>query len=567
MDTKRTILWIVFSFSLLMLWDSYNRYTGKDPLFGAPTHTAPAAADATGTTPAPAANGNVPATTTAAAATPTGIPADAPAAVKNERIIITTDLVKAEIDTAGGEIRHLELLKHHESGHPDKNIVLFDSTPPRTYLGQTGLTGGVYPNHKSMYVAQPGPRDMGDGNQVQLVLTAEQNGVKLIKTFTFKRDDYRIDIKHDVVNETGAAITPSLYLQLVRDGAKLPNESHFYSTFTGPAVYTDTDKFQKVTFDSIEKGKDEHATKSDSGWIAMVQHYFVSAFVPPANASREIFTRKLGTDLYAVGTILPMGSIAPGATASMDATLFSGPQESTRLDRVAPGFELVKDYGWLTVIARPIFWLMTHIHQLLGNWGWTIIVLTIIIKLIFFPLSAAGYRSMAKMKLVTPKMTEIRTRYKGEPQKMNAEMMALYKTEKINPLGGCFPIVIQIPVFISLYWVLLASVEMRNASWLWIHDLASPDTLFGAYNIFGFHLTLGILPILMAVSMFIQTKMNPTPPDPIQAKIMTIMPIAFSLMFFFFPAGLVLYWVVNNVLSITQQWTITRKLGGGKKPA
>jgi YidC/Oxa1 family membrane protein insertase len=552
MDTKRTILWVVFSFSLLMLWDSYNRYTGKDPLFGPSTTAQKAPAATTGSS--DAAPTNVPATAGTGAPN-TGVPTGDTAAVKNESIVITTDLIKAEIDTAGGEIRHLELLKHHESGHTDKNVVLFDATPPRTYLGQTGLTGGVYPNHKSMFVVQPGARDLGDANQVQLVMSSEQHGVKLIKTFTFKRNDYRIDVKHDVINNTGAPITPSLYLQLVRDGSKLDNESMFYSTFTGPAVYTEADKFQKVKFDSIEKGKDEHATKANNGWIAMVQHYFVSAFIPPADAQREIFTRKLGTNLYAVGTILPMGSVAPGATASMDATLFSGPQESKRLEEVAPGFELVKDYGWLTIIAKPIFWLMTHIHQILGNWGWTIIVLTIVIKLAFFPLSAAGYRSMAKMKLVTPKMTDIRTRLKGEPQKMNAAMMELYKKEKINPLGGCFPIVIQIPVFISLYWVLLASVEMRNAPWIgWIHDLASPDPFY-------------ILPVLMAISMFVQTKLNPTPPDPIQAKIMMFMPIAFSVMFFFFPSGLVLYWVVNNILSITQQWVITRRIGGGKKPA
>ena len=562
MDTKRTILWVVFSFSLLMLWDSYNRYVGKPPIFG--PDTTQKAAPAAGAKPeAAAADAHVP--TATQAATPTGVPAEVAAASKNERITITTDLIKAEIDTAGGEIRRLELLKHHESGHPDKNLVLFDSTPERTYLGQTGLTGGVYPNHKTMFTVQPGSRDLGNADQLQLVMTAEQGGVKLIKTFTFKRNDYRVDIKHDIVNNTGAPITPSLYLQLVRDGGKLDNESHFYSTFTGPAVYSDTDKFQKVTFDSIEEGKAGHATKTKDGWIAMVQHYFVSAFVPPADVQQEIYTRKLATNLYAVGSILPVGTIAPGATASMDTTLYSGPQESTRLEEVAPGFELVKDYGWLTIIARPIFWLMTHIHQILGNWGWTIIVLTILIKLAFFPLSAAGYRSMAKMKLVTPKMTDIRTRYKGDPQKMNAAMMELYKTEKINPLGGCFPIAIQIPVFISLYWVLLASVEMRNAPWLWISDLASPDVLFGAYNIFGFHLTIGILPILMAVSMFVQTKMNPTPPDPIQAKIMMFMPIAFSIMFFFFPAGLVLYWVVNNILSIAQQWAINRKITGGKK--
>ncbi|WP_353156079.1 membrane protein insertase YidC [Herminiimonas fonticola] len=570
MDIKRTVLWVIFSFSLLMLWDNYNRYTGKPSIFFDTTTTQQAAAPAAATGNNAAKTADAPTATTSVAtngANNPGVP-DGAAAVKSEVITITTDLIKIGIDTAGGEIRHLELLKHHESGDEKQNVVLFDVNAQHTYLGQTGLIGGAYPNHKSMFTAAPGPRALDNADQVQLVLQSEQQGVKLIKTFTFKRGEYKIDIKHDVVNNTSTPITPSLYLQLVHDGSALGGGSMFMaSAFTGPAIYTDTDKFQKVTFDSIEKGKAAHAMKGESGWIALVQHYFVSAFVPPANTPREYFTKKLATNLYAVGTILPIGTVAPGATASMDTTMYSGPQESKRLEAVAPGFELVKDYGWLTIIAKPIFWLMIQIHAILGNWGWTIIVLTIVIKLAFFPLSAAGYRSMAKMKLVTPKMTDIRTRFKGEPQKMNAAMMELYKKEKINPIGGCFPMIVQIPVFISLYWVLLASVEIRNASWLWVHDLASPDILLGAYNIFGFHLTIGILPILMAISMFIQTKLNPTPPDPIQAKVMMWMPIAFSIMFFFFPAGLVLYWVVNNILSIAQQWFINEKLLGGKAKA
>jgi YidC/Oxa1 family membrane protein insertase len=415
------------------------------------------------------------------------------------------------------------------------------------------LIGGAFPNHKSVFVVQPGARELGAGNEVKLVLESDAGGVKLIKTFTFKRGDYNIDIRHDIANVSGTPVAPSLYLQLVRDGNKPGGESKFYSTFTGPAVYTDTEKFQKLDFDKIESGKDEHATKADNGWVALIQHYFVSAFVPQDKAPREIFTKKVATNLYAIGSILPLGSIAPGATVSMDAHLYSGPQETQALEKIAPGLDLVKDYGWLTIIAKPIFWLMTQIHKVLGNWGWTIIMLTVLIKLAFFPLSAASYRSMAKMKLVTPKMQSIRERFKSEPQKMNQAMMELYKTEKINPLGGCLPIVVQIPVFISLYWVLLASVEMRNAPWLgWIHDLSAPDPFY-------------ILPVVMAVSMFIQTKLNPKPPDPMQAKIMMFMPIAFSVMFFFFPAGLVLYWVVNNILSIAQQWTITKKMDGDKK--
>lgn len=551
MDIKRTILWIVFSMSLLILWDNWMRHNGKPSMFS-PSVTQqnkPGVATGSATTPVPQASlaGNPQSPAEVAAA----VGGTAP--LKSEIVTITTDVVKAQINTAGGELQYLELLKHKDTVDPTKNLVLFNATAGHTYLAQSGLIGGAFPNHKSAFVVQPGARELGAGNEVKLVLESDAGGVKLIKTFTFKRGDYNIDIRHDIANVSGTPVAPSLYLQLVRDGNKPGGESKFYSTFTGPAVYTNAEKFQKLDFDKIESGKDEHATKADNGWVALIQHYFVSAFVPQDKAPREIFTKKVATNLYAIGSILPLGSIAPGATVSMDAHLYSGPQETQALEKIAPGLDLVKDYGWLTIIAKPIFWLMTQIHKVLGNWGWTIIMLTVLIKLAFFPLSAASYRSMAKMKLVTPKMQSIRERFKSEPQKMNQAMMELYKTEKINPLGGCLPIVVQIPVFISLYWVLLASVEMRNAPWLgWIHDLSAPDPFY-------------ILPVVMAVSMFIQTKLNPKPPDPMQAKIMMFMPIAFSVMFFFFPAGLVLYWVVNNILSIAQQWTITKKMDGNKK--
>lgn len=551
MDIRRTVLWVVFSLSLLILWDNWMRYNGKQSMFF-PTATQTAKPATTGAAAPSSTKSDVPqATTSAAPANPAAVPGGTTQA-QSERIAIATDVMKAEIDTLGGELRRLELLKHKDTVDPTKNMVLFDDSANRTYLGQTGLIGGPFPNHKSPFVAKPGPRSLDGANELQLVLESEQNGVKLIKTYTFKRGEYTIGIRHDVVNNSGAPINPSLYLQLVRDGNKPDGESQFYSTFTGPAVYTDAAKFQKLDFEDIEDGTAKHATKADNGWVALVQHYFVSAFLPPEKVEREIYTKKVDTNKYAIGSILPIGTVAPGATASMESRLFSGPQESTLLEKTAPGLDLVKDYGYLTIIAKPIFWLMDQIHKVLGNWGWTIIVLTILIKLAFFPLSAASYRSMAKMKTVTPKMQAIRERYKSDPQKMNQAMMELYKTEKINPLGGCLPILVQIPVFIALYWVLLASVEMRNAPWLgWIQDLASPDPWF-------------ILPIVMAATMFIQTKLNPTPPDPIQAKVMMFMPIIFSVMFFFFPAGLVLYWVVNNILSIAQQWVITRKIESGK---
>ena len=552
MDIKRTVLLVVFSLSVLMLWENWNIYNGGASMFAPEQGTS---ATTTPTSPATTSEQSVPQAATQPDTRPapsTDVPGGSATNTQGERITLTTDLLKVDINTAGGELTRVELLRHKDATHPDNNVVLMETGAGRTYVGQSGLIGGDFPNHRTMFSARPGPRTLDNGDVLELVLDAEHNGVKLTKTYTFRRGQYQIELAHAVQNTTDTTISPSVYVQLVRDATKLEGDSAFYSTFNGPAIYTATEKFRKVSFEDIEKGKNPPPVRTADGWIAMVQHYFVSAFLPPAEGQHELFTRKIDTNLYAVGSIMNIGSIAPGASATVAGKLFAGPQESAALEQFATDFDLVKDYGWLTIIAKPIFWLMEQIQKVLNNWGWTIIVLTILIKLAFFPLSAASYRSMAKMKLVTPKMTAIRERHKGDPQKMNAAMMELYKTEKINPLGGCLPVLVQIPVFIALYWVLLASVEMRHAPWLgWIQDLSAPDPWY-------------ILPIVMAISMFVQTKLNPTPPDPIQAKIMMIMPIVFSVMFFFFPAGLVLYWVVNNLLSIGQQWVITRQSEQGK---
>jgi len=539
---------VIFSLSLLMLWENWTIYNGGASMFA--PEVASTSNNATTNTKS---DSSVPqASVSTPVASGADVPAGAVSAQAGEKITITTDLLKAEINSAGGELTRIELLQHKDSANESKNVVLMESGSGRTYVGQSGLIGTSAPNHRSLFTVRPGMRTLENADSVQLILDAEQDGVKLTKTYTFKRGEYEIELSHEVTNGSAAAITPSVYVQLVRDDSKLEGDSSFYSTFTGPAIYTDAEKFRKVTFEDIDKGKQPPAAQTDKGWIAIVQHYFVSAFEPLDKGTVELFTRKIDNKLYAVGAIMKMESIAPGAKAISKGKLYTGPQESANLEKFAPDFDLVKDYGWLTLIAKPIFWLMEQIQKLLGNWGWTIIVLTIMIKLAFFPLSAASYRSMAKMKLVTPKMTAIRERHKGDAQQMNAAMMELYKTEKINPLGGCLPVVVQIPVFIALYWVLLASVEMRHAPWLgWIQDLAAPDPWY-------------ILPVIMAASMFVQTKLNPTPPDPIQAKVMMFMPIAFSVMFFFFPSGLVLYWVVNNLLSIAQQWVITQKAEKGK---
>ena len=400
--------------------------------------------------------------------------------------------------------------------------------------------------------AKPGARELADGqNELSVVFESpDLGGVKLVKTWTVKRGDYAIGLKQEVVNTGSAPVNPQLYLQLTRDGNKPAGESSFYSTFTGPAVYTEAKKYHKVDFSDIEKGKTDSIDKSaDNGYVAMVQHYFASAWLLPQGMQRDIYARKAGNNLYSVGQITHIGQIEPGQSKAVEARLFVGPQIEKTLEAIAPGLELVKDYGWVTILAKPLYWLLDKLHSFIGNWGWSIVALVLLLKIAFYWLNAKAYASMAKMKAINPRIQEMRERLKDKPQQMQQEMMRIYREEKVNPMGGCFPIIIQIPVFIALYWVLLSSVEIRNAPWIgWIHDLSVPDPFF-------------ILPIVMTLSSLLQTALNPAPPDPMQAKMMWIMPLMFSVMFFFFPAGLVLYWCTNNILSIAQQWIINTRMG------
>ena len=348
---------------------------------------------------------------------------------------------------------------------------------------------------------------------------------------------------------TGAApVTPQLYVQLVRDGNTTDSQTPFYSTFTGPAVYTPAQKYQKVEFKKIDDGKVDIEKTAANGYVAMVQHYFASAWILADGAARENFVRKVDS-LYSVGAITTLPAVAPGQSQKIDARLFVGPQDEHVLEVTTPGLELVKDYGWLTIIAKPLYMLLSKIHGFVSNWGWSIVLLVVLLKAAFYWLNASAYRSMAKMKAINPRITEMRERLKSNPQLMQQEMMKIYREEKVNPLGGCFPILIQIPVFIALYWVLLSSVEMRNAPWIgWIHDLSTKDPLY-------------ILPVVMTLTTIVQTALNPLPPDPMQAKMMWIMPLMFSVMFFAFPAGLVLYWITNNTLTILQQAFINHRMG------
>ena len=452
-DIRRTILWVIFAFSLVMLWDQWQVHNGNRPTFfpGASQPAVTASAPASAVPPAASA---VPAATPGATAMPPGTAAPAPAAeaMARERIEVTTDVLKLVFDTEGGSVIRSEFLKHPSAEHPDQPFVLFDSSANRVYQAQSGLIGGPFPTHKTP-MKFVGERALADGAN-ELVLrfeSAEQGGVRLNKIYTLQRGSYLVDVRHEVVNASGQAVNPQLYVQLVRDGNQAENATPFYSTFTGPAFYTDAKKFQKVAFTDIEKGKAEFVTSSPDGWVAMVQHYFASAWLWPQNVQHDNFARKVDNNLYAAGMIAPVGAVEPGATRTADTRLFVGPQDEKLLESIAPGLELVKDYGFFTILSKPLYWLLDKLHGVIGNWGWAIVALVFLLKILFYPLNAKAYASMAKMKAINPKVMDLRERYKDNPQQMQMEMMRVYREEKVNPMGGCLPILIQIPVFIALY--------------------------------------------------------------------------------------------------------------------
>ena len=565
-DIRRTILWVIFGFSMVLLWDQWQIHNGHKATF----FPAPVVANKEGAS-AAAANGTasgagVPAPSAVAVPGAAAAPSASLLAVETrsapkERVEVSTDVLRVQFDSEGGAISRVEFLKHADLTHPQQNMVLLDDSKERFYQAQTGLLSTVpgvgYPTHKTPMTLRPGPRALeGSAQSLNVVFESPVvQGLKLVKTYTLQRGAYDMVVHHAVVNTSNQAVAPQLYVQLVRDGNKPAGESSFYSTFTGPAVYTELKKYQKVEFADIKKKKAEFEKQSASGYIAMVQHYFASAWWLPDGLNRTISMDAvdIGAQLpdccYRATMIAQLPEIKAGETYDLKAHFFAGPQEENNLEALYPGLELVKDYGWLTILAKPLFWLLDQLNQILNNWGWSIVALVLLLKVAFYGLNAHAYRSMGKMKAINPRIMEMRERLKDNPQQMQMEMMKIYREEKVNPMGGCLPIAIQIPVFIALYWVLLSTVEIRNAPWIgWVHDLAAPDPYF-------------ILPLLMTATTLLQTWLNPTPPDPMQAKLMWIMPLAFSVMFFFFPAGLVLYWLTNNILSIAQQWMINKQMG------
>lgn len=464
-------------------------------------------------------------------------------------VAVQTDVLDVRIDPQGGDIVYAALPNHKMSLEGEHAFVLLSDSQTRSYVAKSGLQ---LEGHEGRIAFDPEQTryTLDEGEESLTVdLTANVNGVDVIKRFTFERDSYAVDVSYHVANHRETPVTARFIGQLARDNSPDPSggTSMGMNSYLGAAYSTPESHYEKIDFEAIQEGTFNNQDVQ-GGWIAIIQHYFTSAWAPPQDQQNLYYATTDSRNRNVVAFAGPTRNIAPGSEADLNATLYIGPKVQDRLESVAPYLELTVDFGWLWFIASPLFWLLEKIHSVIGNWGWSIVVLTVIVKIVLFPLSATAYKSMAKMRKLGPEMQRIKEQYGSDRQKMSSEMMKFYQKEKINPLGGCLPIVVQMPVFIALYWMLLESVELRHAPFiLWIDDLSMKDPYF-------------VLPILMGASMFVQQLLNPTPPDPMQAKIMKMLPIIFTFFFLWFPAGLVIYWVTNNTISILQQWIITRKI-------
>ena len=543
MDNIRLILFATLAFTALLLYNAWQQDYSQVPTTSS-SDEAPSQAGSLPTVSTP-----VPAPQTASVPT-VGAAPEMP--VPGASIIkVKTDLLDVDISTLGGTVVRTQLLDYQISPKtPDQKFTLLSSEPENLFIAQSGLIGseqGSAPNHEALFTAEQSEYLLADGQEkldVQLVWE-QTEGIKIIKHLIFERGSYLVNVVHEVVNNSGKPWVARDYAQLQRAEVDT-QESQFIYTYTGGVIYSPEQKYEKIDFDDMA---DQNLSRDvTDGWVAMIQHYFLSAWLPPAGQQEHFYTKKVSNSRFVIGSYSPAVTVADGASYSFNKGLFMGPKLQETLSKIAPGLELTVDYGFLTVIAQPIFWLLQKLYDMVGNWGWAIILLTILIKIAFYKLSEASYKSMANMRRMTPRMQALKDRYGDDKQRLNQAMMELYKKEKINPLGGCLPMLVQIPVFIALYWVLLESVELRQAPFiLWMDNLSAKDPYF-------------ILPLIMGVSMYVQQKLNPTPPDPMQAKLMMTLPFVFTIFFAFFPSGLVLYWVVNNIISIAQQYVITRKI-------
>ena len=556
MDNQRLFLFVALSFVVLLLWQSWMEDYGPAPqVETAALENAQSPATATALPAGPADTADIPGAPADMATMERALP-DTDVLKKGRFIDVTTDLFHIKIDTTGGDLRQADLLDFKATTEPDSPpFRLLNDSLPNLFVIQSGLRAsvGTEPTHHVVYTAEQGSYRMADGAdelQVSMVWRSPE-GVEVVKRYIFQRGSYAVGLQHEVRNNSTAEWQGRQYRQLQRTQVAETGQSSFIYTYMGGVIYSPEEKYEKIKFeDMVDEKLDRSIT---DGWAAMLQHYFLGALIPARAESDRYYTNTLSSARYVIGMISPNREVASGSSALYETTIFIGPKLQDEMKQVAPGLELTVDYGLLTVLAQPLFWLLKTLHGLLGNWGWAIVCVTVLIKLAFYKLSETSYKSMANMRKLAPRMKTLKERYGDDRQKMNQAMMEMYKKEKINPLGGCLPIVVQIPVFIALYWVLLESVELRHAPFiLWITDMSSPDPYY-------------ILPLLMGATMLIQQRLNPAPMDPIQAKVMMMLPIVFTVFFAFFPSGLVLYWVVNNTLSIAQQWVITRRIERGGK--
>ncbi|MCB1794369.1 MAG: membrane protein insertase YidC [Candidatus Competibacteraceae bacterium] len=561
MENQRLLLGAAMAFVLFLLWQNWLEFQAKKhpppapPVATAPTGvTGPPTGPTGSTLPALKPGEDVPVAGPAVSTGPQALGG-------GQRVRVVTDMFEAEIDTLGGDLRRVGLRTYPESvQQPDQPFQLLKDSGADIFIAQSGLLAlndAPAPNHYAQFSAEQDEYRLADGQDTLEVRLnwSDPSGLKVVKTYTFRRGSFLVELNHRVENNSADDWQGSQYRQLQRTPPHKAN-SYFGGgvvTYTGAVISTPEQRYEKISFSDMDKKELNQSVKD--GWVAMIQHYFLGAWLPNPGETDDFYTRVVGGNRYVVGMRGAVQAVPAGATGDFHTRLYVGPKLPSVLEEIAPNLQLTVDYGKLTIIAEPLFWLLKWIHAIVGNWGWAIIFLTILIKLAFYKLSETSYRSMANMRRLAPELTRLKELYGDDKQKMNEAMMGLYKKEKVNPLGGCLPILVQIPVFIALYWVLVESVQLRQAPFMfWIRDMSIPDPYY-------------VLPLIMGVTMFAQQKLSPAPPDPIQAKVMMALPIVFTFMFLWFPSGLVLYWVVNNMLSITQQWIITKRVESGADAA
>ena len=550
MDNIRFVLIVVFSMLVLMLWQAWQEDYGPKPEILEAENEATIVVDTREDLPV-ASSEEKSEFEQSAEPTMTAVPALEEAS--SQIITVSTDVFNLEIDTKGGTLRNLDLLDYPvEKDKPQDPVRLFDSNLEKLFLAQSGLiaSGGSAnaPTHHTVFTTEKEHYQLHEDQNILRVplIWTDENGLQVTKTLIFTRGSYEIKLEQKISNLSDRDWTGRQYTQLLRVPYSDEKGNTFIRTYAGGVIYTEEDKYQKVDFSDM--AEENLSVSTLGGWSAMIQHYFAAAWVPPADQENHYYTKELKDWRYVIGSYSIPATVAANSEQILSSALYVGPKIQPAMEKVAKGLELTVDYGWLTIIGKPIYWLLNKIHSLVDNWGWSILGVTLCIKLLFFKLSETSYKSMAKMRKIQPRLKDLKERFGDDRQRFNTEMMAMYKKEKVNPMGGCLPILVQIPVFISLYWVLIETVELRQEPFaLWIQDLSAMDPFY-------------ILPVLMGITMFIQQKLNPAPVDPLQAKVMKMFPIVFTVFFLFFPAGLVLYWVFNNSLSIIQQWVITKNI-------